>query len=95
MPLSREEVLHIALLARLGLSPEEVSRFQEQLSQIVDYFQVLREVDTEEVSPTFYPLPLENVVREDEPSPSMPREEILGNAPRQEEGCFKVKAILE
>lgn len=95
MPLSREEVLHIALLARLGLTPEDVSRFQEQLSQIVDYFEVLKEVDTEGVSPTFYPLPLENILREDEPSPSMPREKILSNAPRQEDWCFKVKAILE
>jgi len=95
LPISREEVLHIARLARLGLSPEEVAKFQEQLSSILDYFQVLRQVDTEGVPPTTHTLPLQNIMREDEPAPSLPPEEVLANAPLAEEGCFRVRAVLE
>jgi aspartyl-tRNA(Asn)/glutamyl-tRNA(Gln) amidotransferase subunit C len=95
MGLSREEVLHIAWLARLNLSPEEIERFKEQLSHILDHFQVLQEVDTSQVPPTAYPITLQNVFREDEVSPSFPQQEVLSNAPSQEEGCFKVRLILE
>lgn len=95
MRISREEVLHIAWLARLGLSEEEIERFKEQLSKILDYFEVLKEVDTSQVPPTVYPLPLQNIFREDVTSPSLSREEVLSNAPRQEAGFFKVKLVLE
>jgi len=95
LPISREEVLHIARLARLGLSQEDVARFQEQLSSILDYFQVLRQVDTEGVPPTTHTLLLQNVLRPDEPGPSFPQGEILANAPLEEEGYFRVRAVLE
>jgi aspartyl-tRNA(Asn)/glutamyl-tRNA(Gln) amidotransferase subunit C len=95
MKLSREEVVHIALLARLGLSEEELEKFREQLSNILENFEILQQVDTSNVPPTAYPIPLENVVREDETSPSLPQSEILANAPRQEESWFRVKAVLE
>jgi len=95
MKLSREEVMHIALLARLGLSEEELEKFREQLSNILENFEILQQVDTSDVPPTAYPIPLENVVREDETSPSLPLSEILANAPRQEESWFRVKAVLE
>ena len=95
MKLSREEVVHIALLARLGLSEEELEKFREQLSNILENFEILQQVDTSDVPPTAYPIPLENVVREDETSPSLPQSEILANAPRQEESWFRVKAVLE
>ena len=95
MKLSREEVVHIALLARLGLSEEELEKFREQLSNILDNFEILQQVDTSNVPPTADPIPLENVVREDETSPSLPQSEILANAPRQEESWFRVKAVLE
>ncbi|MCS7275831.1 MAG: Asp-tRNA(Asn)/Glu-tRNA(Gln) amidotransferase subunit GatC [Dehalococcoidia bacterium] len=95
MPIDREQVLHIARLARVGLSEEDVARFQEQLSQILDYFQVLEELDTSEVPPTSHVLPLENVMREDEPSAPMPAEEALANAPQREGDFFKVRAVLE
>jgi len=95
MKLSREEVVHIALLARLGLSEEEVEKFREQLSNILDNFEVLQQVDTSDVPPTAYPIHLENVVRADETSPSLPQSEILANAPRREECWFRVKAVLE
>ncbi|MFQ5988247.1 MAG: Asp-tRNA(Asn)/Glu-tRNA(Gln) amidotransferase subunit GatC [Dehalococcoidia bacterium] len=95
MKLSREEVKHIALLARLGLSEEEMERFGGQLSNILENFEVLKQVDTSDVPPTAYPISLENVVREDEAAPSFSQSEILANAPRQEEGCFRVRAVLE
>ena len=95
MSLSREEVLHIALLARVGLSDEDVARFQEQLSEILGHFEALRELDTEGVEPTFHPLPLESVMRADEAAPSLPRDEVLANAPLAEDDAFRVRAVLE
>lgn len=95
MKLSREEVVHIATLCRLSLSEAELERFQEQLSNILENFEILKQVDTSDVPPTAYPIPLENVVREDEARPSLPQAEILTNAPRQEDGCFRVRAVLE
>lgn len=95
MPLSREEVQHIAKLARVGLSEEEVARFQEQLSEILDYFQRLQQVDTEGVPPTAHTLPLHNVFREDEPQPSFDKEDVLANAPQREDDFFRVRAVLD
>ena len=95
MAITREEVRHVATLFRLGLSEEDIARFQEQLSQIIDYFQVLQQVDTEGVEPTSHTLALENVMRDDEPRPSFPHEDILANAPLREEGFFRVRAVLE
>lgn len=95
MGLTREEVLHIARLARIGLSDEDVVKFQEQLSEILDHFQTLQELDTEDVPPTSHPLTLESVMREDEPQPSLPLSEVLANAPLVEEDAFRVRAVLE
>ncbi|MDZ4278122.1 MAG: Asp-tRNA(Asn)/Glu-tRNA(Gln) amidotransferase subunit GatC [Dehalococcoidia bacterium] len=95
MSLTRDEVLHIARLARIGLSEEDVVRFQEQLSEILDHFEALRQLDTEDVPPSPYPLPLESVMRPDEAAPSLPRDEVLENAPLAEDGAFRVRAVLE
>ena len=95
MGLTREEVLHIARLARVGLDEAEVATFQEQLSEILDHFQTLGQVDTEDVPPTSHPLPLESVMRPDEVRPSLPRDEVLANAPLAEGGALRVKAVLE
>ena len=95
MGLTRDEVLHIALLARVGLSEEDVARFEEQLSGILDHFDVLRQVDTESVPPTSHTLDLQNVGSPDDTRDSFPREEILANAPLPEEGFFRVRAVLE
>ena len=95
MSLSREQVEHIARLARVGLSEEDIERFSEQLSDILDYFERLRQVDTEGVHPTAHTLPLHNVMREvDEPAPPLDREAVLGNAPVREGDYFRVKVIL-
>jgi len=95
MKLSREDVLHIALLARLGLTEDEVDRFKGQLSDILENFEILEQVDTANVPPTAQPIPLQNVVREDEVAPSLPQSEVLANAPRREGEFFRVKAVLE
>ena len=95
MPIDREQVVHIARLARVGLTEEDIAKFQEQLSQILDYFQVLEELDTAEVPPTSHVLPLQNVMREDQPRPSLSPEEVLANAPRRERDYFQVRAVFE
>jgi len=93
--LSREQVEHIALLARLGLTESEFEKFREQLSNILENFEVLQQVDTTNVPPTSQSIALQNIVREDEVKPSFPQSQILSNAPQTEEGCFRVKAVLE
>jgi aspartyl-tRNA(Asn)/glutamyl-tRNA(Gln) amidotransferase subunit C len=95
MKLSQEKVEHIASLARLALSDEEVTRYQEQLSAILAYFERLQELDTGAISPTATVLPLRNIMRADEAKPSFDRESILANAPASEEGCFKVQTVME
>jgi aspartyl-tRNA(Asn)/glutamyl-tRNA(Gln) amidotransferase subunit C len=95
MAITREEVRHVAMLFRMGLSEADIAKFQQQLSQIIDYFQILQQIDTEGVPPTSHTLPLENVMRDDEPRPSYPAEDILANAPLSEGGFFRVRAVLE
>jgi len=96
MKLSREEVLHIALLARLGLTETEVDSLREQLSNILENFEVLQQVDTTDTPPTAQSIPLQNVMRpDDEVVPSLPPSQILANAPQREEDFFKVRAVLE
>jgi aspartyl-tRNA(Asn)/glutamyl-tRNA(Gln) amidotransferase subunit C len=95
LKLSREEVKHIAQLARLGLSEDEVEKLREQLSNILENFEILKKADTTDVPPTSHPIALVNVFRDDEVAPSFPPDEILANAPEQEDGCFRVRAVLE
>ena len=95
MKISREEVLHIALLARLGLTETDVDRFREQLSNILENFEILQQVDTGNVPPTAQSIALQNVVSEDEVAPSLPPSQILANAPRKDGEFFRVRAVLE
>ena len=96
MSLSREQVQHIARLARVGLSEEDVEHFSEQLSEILDYFERLSQVDTDGVPPTAHTLSLHNIMREDdEPAPSLGSEAVLENAPMRDGDRFRVKVILE
>ena len=95
MRLSREEVLHISRLARLGLTEAEIARLREQLSDILENFEILQQVDTGNVPPTAQSIALRNVLRDDEVAPSLPPGEILANAPRKEGDCFRVRAVLE
>jgi aspartyl-tRNA(Asn)/glutamyl-tRNA(Gln) amidotransferase subunit C len=95
MKLSREEVLHIARLARVDLTEGEITRFSEQLSNILENFEILQQVDTEGVPPTAQSVALQSVMREDEVAPSFPAEDILANAPRRDGDCFRVRPVLE
>ncbi len=95
MALTRDDILHLALLARLSLTEDEVARLSTDLSAILDHFTALSEVDTEAVQPTAHALPLVNVMRDDEVEPSLPRSAVLANAPAQEDGMFRVRAVLE
>ena len=95
MKLTREDGLHIALLARLGLTEAEVEIFREQLSNILENFEILQQVDTTGIPPTAQSISLQDVVRDDEVAESLPQGEILANAPQQEGSFFRVRAVLE
>jgi aspartyl-tRNA(Asn)/glutamyl-tRNA(Gln) amidotransferase subunit C len=92
MAITRDEVLHVARLARLELSEEEVERFREQLSAILEAVGKVQELDLASVEPTSHPLDLVNVWADDEPRPSLPVEEALANAPDREGAFFRVPA---
>ena len=93
MALTREQVLHVARLARLDLSDEEVERMREQLSAILAAVGKVSELDLADVEPTAHPLDLVNVLAEDEPRPSLTLEDALANAPDPEDGFFGVPAV--
>lgn len=95
MKLSREEVLHIARLARLGVTDDEVDRLSEQLSNLLENFEALQQVDTTGVPPTAHSVALQNVVKDDEVAASLPPSQILANAPRKDDNYFRVKAVLD
>ena len=95
MKLSREEVLHIARLARLGLTEAEVDKLREQLSNILENFEVLQSVDTSDVPSTAQSVARQNVVSADEVAPSLPQSQVLANAPQKEGEFFRVRAVLE
>jgi len=92
--ISREEVLHIAKLAKLKLSEEEVELFQEQLGKILEYFHRLEEVDTAGVEPLKHVVATQNIFREDEPQESVPPEEVLRNAPKRRDDYFEVPQVI-
>ncbi len=94
MALTREEVQHVAWLARLQLTDEEIEAFREQLSAILEYAQMLEEIDLSAVPPTATVLPMRNVMREDEVRPSLSQDTVLANAPDTEDGYFRVRAVL-
>ncbi|MEA2281338.1 MAG: aspartyl-tRNA(Asn)/glutamyl-tRNA(Gln) amidotransferase subunit [Solirubrobacteraceae bacterium] len=88
--LSRDQVLHVARLARLELSEEEVDRFGGELSKVLDYIGTIGELDLEQVPPTSHVVAVENVLREDAPRPSLPVEVALERAPDAAPGGFRV-----
>ncbi len=93
--LTPEEVRHIAQLARVGVTDDDVERLRLQLSGILDHFQALRELNTEGVEPTAFAVQLQNVMRDDVSRDSLSLEEVQANAPRSEDAYFRVRAILE
>ena len=95
MALDRAEVEHIAALVRIGLTGEELETFREQLSNILQQFELLRQLDTTGVPPTGHAIELEAVMRDDLAADSLEPEEVLSNAPRRDGDLFRVKAVLE
>ncbi len=95
MKISREQVEHIAELAKLELSEAELETYAGQLSAILDYFEQLNPLDTSAIPPTASVLPLHNVLRPDKVAPSLPTEEALANAPDAADNQFRVPAVLD
>ena len=93
--LSTEQVREIAELARLDLSDEELARFTGQLSEVLNYFQRLQELDTSHIEPTASVLPLKNVMRPDESLPPLSPEQVVANAPDSQDSQFRVSAVLD
>ena len=94
MALTREEVLHVAELARLSLEPAEVDLFTRQLNDILAYVAKLQELDTTDVTPMAHVIPVFNAFREDEVKPGLDRDQALKNAPAREEGNLVVPRII-
>ena len=95
MPLDRSQVTHIAALARIGLDESEIDTYADQLSGIIDQFEVLNELDTSGIEPTGHAGDLRGVMRDDAPADSLSPEAALSNAPRREGEFFRVKAVLD
>jgi aspartyl-tRNA(Asn)/glutamyl-tRNA(Gln) amidotransferase subunit C len=95
MKIFKEEIEHIAMLARLSLPEEEKELFGSQLSSILDYMEKLNELDTKGIEPTSHILSLSNVMRDDTPTPSIPKEDALMNAPDHTGKFFRVPKIIE
>ena len=93
--LSNDDVRHIALLSRIGMTDEEVELMRGQLSNILENFDILRQVDTEGVEPTGHSVNVTSVMREDRSRESLSREDVLGNAPLVEGDRIRVRAVLE
>lgn len=93
--ITEDDVRHTAKLARLSLTPEEVSRYTEQMGRILAFFDELAAIDTAGVPETSHPVPVANALRDDVPRPSLPLEALLANAPHREGEFFRVPKILD
>lgn len=95
MILRREEVVYIARLARLGIDEADIDKFQIQLSNILENFEILQQVDTKDILPTAHTLALQDVMNDDKVIDSYSPNQILANAPRREGKFFKIRAVLD
>ena len=93
--LTAEEVRHIALLCRIGLTEAEVEQMRDELTTLLDEVRVVQAVDTTGVEPTGHAVEVDTVMREDKPGPSMTVDEALANAPRRERDYIRVRAVIE
>jgi len=93
--LSEEEVKHVAKLAKLTLTEEEIKKFQSQLSEVLNYVDVLKKLETKEIEPTSQVTGLENIFREDQTGQSLSAKEVLANAKEKNNGLFVIKAIFK
>lgn len=95
MKVTREDVENVALLSRLSIDEKDMDKNIQELSDFLEYVDILQQVDTENVAPTAHVLPIQNVFREDVVKPSLNRDLALSNAPEQENGYFRVPKIVE
>ena len=93
-PITREDAAYVARLARIDLTEEELDLYAAQLAAVLEHAASVAALDTADVEPTAHPLPLRNVLREDEPRPSLDHDEVMSQAPAVEAGRFKVPRIL-
>ena len=94
MSLTRQDVEKVALLARLKFNEDGLDKMTDHMVQIIQYVDKLSELDTEDVQPMAHALDIYNALAEDEPRPSLSREDALKNAPKRDEECFHVPAVL-
>lgn len=95
MPIDKDAVDHVARLARLDLSDEDRTRMQAELSAILEHAERIQALDLDGLEPTSHPVPLKNMMRPDEVTPSMDRDDALANGPEVEDGRFRVPRIIE
>jgi aspartyl-tRNA(Asn)/glutamyl-tRNA(Gln) amidotransferase subunit C len=95
MKVTKQDMENVAVLSRLAIPAAEEEKYTEQLDAFLEYVDNLKDVDTENVKPTTYALPIQNVFRADVVKPSLDREAALSNAPLREDGYFKVPRVLE
>jgi aspartyl-tRNA(Asn)/glutamyl-tRNA(Gln) amidotransferase subunit C len=95
MRLTADEVRHIAALARVGMTEDEIQRMGEEMYHILKNFDVLDQVDTDGVEPTGHSVELTSVMRDDEATESLPIDDMLANAPAREEDLIRIRAVLE
>jgi aspartyl-tRNA(Asn)/glutamyl-tRNA(Gln) amidotransferase subunit C len=95
MPVTKHDVAYVAKLARLAFSDDEMEKFTAQLNTILHHMEKLNEIDTSNVEPLSHVSDLKNVLREDVVTPSLPRDEVLKNAPSKNEKFFKVPKVIE
>ena len=93
--ITSDEVKHLSVLARVGMTDDEIDVMRDQMSHILDNIDVLNQVDTEGVEPTGHSVDVDTVMRDDEPTPSLPIEDVMANAPDREENHIRVRAVLE
>ena len=93
--LSRDDVAHVAHLARLGLTDEELGRLEGQLNHILDQYAILSRLDTDDIPPTAQTIELENILRDDVVRPSLPVEAVLANAADREGDYVRVPPVLD
>ncbi|MDD3839370.1 MAG: Asp-tRNA(Asn)/Glu-tRNA(Gln) amidotransferase subunit GatC [Clostridia bacterium] len=95
MKITKKDVDYMASLSRLILSESEKEKFTHDLDEMLNYMDKLNELNTQDVEPTVHVFKMKNVFREDKVGPSTDRDEMLFNAPKSEDGCFKVPRIVE
>ena len=95
MKVTKEDLQNVAVLSRLAIPADQEEKYIDQMDKILTYMDNLSELDTENVKPTTYALPMQNVFRKDEVKASLDREAALANAPLKEDGYFKVPKVLE